>query len=64
MINRRDMLKTGAAAAAALAVPRLAAAQDAPFAPKPGAWRDFSVATRLDLSANGKAQAPRRARRS
>jgi transglutaminase-like putative cysteine protease len=57
MINRRDMLKTGAAAAAALAVPRLAAAQDAPFAPKPGAWRDFSVATRLDLSANGKAQA-------
>jgi len=57
MISRRDMLKTGTAAAAALSVPRFAAAQDAPFAPKPGVWRDFSVATRLDLSANGKAQA-------
>jgi transglutaminase-like putative cysteine protease len=57
MISRRDLLKTGAAAAAVLSAPRLAAAQGAAFAPKPGAWRDFAVTTRLDLSANGKAQA-------
>ena len=57
MISRRDMLKTGACAAAALALPRAADAQAAAFAPKPGAWRDFEVATRLDLPANGKAQA-------
>ena len=58
MINRRDLLKTGSAAtAAALLVPREAFAQGATFAPKPGAWRDFEVVTRLDLAANGKAQA-------
>lgn len=58
MITRRDMLKTGTvAAAAALAGPRYAFAQDAGFAPRPGAWRDFEVVTRLELPANGKAQA-------
>ena len=57
MISRRDMLKTGACAAAALALPGPAGAQVAAFAPEPGAWRDFEVATRLDLPANGKAQA-------
>lgn len=57
MISRRDMLKTGAAAAAALSAPRLAFAQEAPFAPKPGAWRNFAVTTRLELPATGKAQA-------
>ena len=57
MISRRDMLKTGAAAAAVLSAPRLAFAQEAPFAPKPGAWRNFAVTTRLELPATGKAQA-------
>lgn len=57
MISRRDMLKTGAAAAAALSAPRLALAQAAPFEPRPGAWRNFTVTTRLDLPAAGKAQA-------
>ena len=58
MINRRDMLKTGAAAAgAALLMPRQAFAQAATFAPKPGKWRDFEVVTRLDLAGQGKAQA-------
>ncbi len=57
MISRRDMLKTGAAAVAALPAPRLAFAQDVPFAPKPGAWRNFAVTTRLELPATGKAQA-------
>jgi transglutaminase-like putative cysteine protease len=58
MITRRDMLKTGAVAAAAgLAAPRDLLAQDAGFAPRPGAWRDFEVVTRLELPANDKAQA-------
>lgn len=58
MMNRRDLLKTGSiAAAAALLLPRHAFAQGAVFAPKPGAWRSFEVVTRLDLAANGKAQA-------
>ncbi len=57
MISRRDMLKTGACVAAALTLPREAGAQAAPFAPKPGAWRNFEVTTRLELPANGKAQA-------
>lgn len=58
MIDRRSLLKTSAAAAAAaLLVPRNALGQGAAFAPKPGAWRDFEVVTRLDLAANGKAQA-------
>lgn len=58
MINRRDMLKTGAAAAgAALLMPHQALAQAPAFAPKPGKWRDFEVVTRLDLAGQGKAQA-------
>ncbi|WP_156116084.1 transglutaminase domain-containing protein [Bosea sp. UNC402CLCol] len=58
MINRRDMLKTGAAAAgAALLMPHQAFAQAPAFAPKPGKWRDFEVVTRLDLAGQGKAQA-------
>ncbi len=58
MINRRDMLKTGAAAAgAALLMPHQAFAQAPVFAPKPGKWRDFEVVTRLDLAGQGKAQA-------
>lgn len=58
MIDRRDLLKIGSAAtAAALLAPRDVLAQGAVFAPKPGAWRDFEVVTRLDLAANGKTQA-------
>ncbi len=57
MISRRDMLKTGAAAAAMVSAAPLVAAQEAGFAPKPGGWREFELATRLDLSARGKAQA-------
>lgn len=58
MITRRHMLKTGAlAAAAGLAIPRHVLAQNTEFAPKPGAWRDFEVVTRLDLPGTGRAQA-------
>ncbi|RVU19676.1 transglutaminase-like domain-containing protein [Methylobacterium oryzihabitans] len=55
-MQRRDVLRAGAAAAAALALPRLAAAETT-FAPRPGAWRRFEVATRLALPAGGPAQA-------
>ncbi|MGO4402810.1 transglutaminase-like domain-containing protein [Bosea sp. RAF48] len=57
MISRRDMLTTGAAASAALLLPRAGFAQAPVFAPKPGKWRDFVVVTRLDLAGQGKAQA-------
>ncbi|CAM5193906.1 transglutaminase [Bosea thiooxidans] len=57
MISRRDMLRTGAAAGAALLLPREGFAQAPVFAPKPGKWRDFEVVTRLDLAGQGKTQA-------
>lgn len=57
MIDRRLMLQAGAAAGAALLLPRHGFAQAPAFAPKPGAWRDFEVVTRLDLAGQGRAQA-------
>ncbi len=60
MMNRRDILLGGTACtAAALALPRLSfAAEDAVFAPTPGAWREFEVTTRIDVPApGGKVQA-------
>lgn len=58
MITRRDMLKTGAVVAAAgFVAPHHVLAQDAVFAPTPGAWRNFEVLTRLELPAKGRAQA-------
>ncbi|WP_029354442.1 transglutaminase-like domain-containing protein [Bosea sp. 117] len=58
MTSRRDVLKAGAAFAAALAVPHHAFAQAAAgaadgavvFAPKPGPWRNFEVVTRLEVA--------------
>jgi transglutaminase-like putative cysteine protease len=58
MITRRDLIITGAAAtAAALILPRMSFAEEAVFAPEPGAWRSFDVTTRLELAGAGKAQA-------
>ncbi len=57
MISRRQLLKTTAAAAAAVSAPRLATAQASTFAPKPGAWRTFEVTTRLDLATGDRTQA-------
>lgn len=48
-INRRDVLKAGAAIAAISALPRGAAAE-ATFAPKPGAWRNFQTVTRVEIA--------------
>ena len=56
-LHRRELLKTGLAASAAAALPRLARAQTA-FAPQPGAWRSFAVTTRIEIAKpRGRAQA-------
>ena len=55
-INRRNVIRAGAAVAAAAALPGRALAQSA-FAPKPGAWRTFQTVTRLEVKAAGGAQA-------
>ena len=49
MIDRRDILKSGAALAFASTLPRVAGAQET-FAPKPGAWRQFQVVTNLEIA--------------
>lgn len=51
-MNRRDVLKAGGAAAAAVALPSAAFAQST-FAPKPGAWRTFQTVTRLEIAKPG-----------
>lgn len=50
MLNRRDLLATAGACVAATLLPRTAAAR---FDPQPGAWRGFTVTTRLDIAAAG-----------
>ena len=57
MINRRDILKGSAALAFAATLPRAAHAQET-FAPKPGAWRQFQIVTKLEIARpEGKTQA-------
>jgi transglutaminase-like putative cysteine protease len=51
MIDRRDFLATASACAATALLPRSAAA--ARFEPRPGAWRGFTVTTRLDIASAG-----------
>jgi transglutaminase-like putative cysteine protease len=48
-LDRRDLLKGGAALSLAAALPNVAHAQ-ATFAPKPGAWRNFQIVTRLEIA--------------
>ena len=56
-VSRREVLRTGAAVAAATMLPRAASAQ-ATFAPTPGAWRSFQTVTRLEIGkAAGQVQA-------
>jgi transglutaminase-like putative cysteine protease len=55
-LTRRDVLKAGAIASAASALPSWAARAE--FAPRPGTWRKFEVTTKLDIpNAQGKTQA-------
>jgi transglutaminase-like putative cysteine protease len=57
MIDRRDILKGGAALTFASTLPRMASAQET-FAPKPGAWRQFQIVTKLEIAKpEGKTQA-------
>jgi transglutaminase-like putative cysteine protease len=56
-INRRDLLKAGAAMSLVAGLPRPGMAQ-AVFAPQPGAWREFQIVTKLEVAnAKGKTQA-------
>ena len=56
-MRRREFLQGGAALTAAAALPRGAFA-NAPFAPKPEAWRKFEISTRVEIAKpSGKAQA-------
>jgi len=48
-VNRRDVLKAGAALTFAVELPALARA-DINFAPSPGTWRNFQMTTRLEIS--------------
>jgi transglutaminase-like putative cysteine protease len=50
IMNRREVLKTGGAFAAASALPAAAAFADTPFEPTPGAWRNFQTVTRLAIA--------------
>jgi transglutaminase-like putative cysteine protease len=56
-IDRRAILKAGAAVSLSAGLPRLAAACGA-FSPRPSAWRDFEVVTTLEIaSPAGRTQA-------
>lgn len=56
-LDRRDLLKGGAALSLTMALPGIAGAQST-FAPKPGKWRDYQIVTRLELAnTQGPAQA-------
>jgi len=49
-MDRRSFLKAGALVPAAAALPKLAAAQQHPFDPRPGEkWRSFEVTTRVEI---------------
>jgi transglutaminase-like putative cysteine protease len=53
-MNRRELLKSGTALAAASALPAATLAQGAStFAPAPGAWRHFQTVTRLEIAKPG-----------
>ncbi len=57
IFNRRDVLKAGAALSLTAGFPRYGSAQGA-FAPRPDAWREFEITTRLEIAnAKGKTQA-------
>jgi transglutaminase-like putative cysteine protease len=52
MMNRRDFLGSAAACSAALFVPAGVQAAEG-FDPRPGAWREFQLTTRLDIARAG-----------
>ena len=51
-IDRRELLKAGFALSAAAALPGAARA-DLAFDPRPGAWRNFQVVTRVEIADDG-----------
>lgn len=51
-IDRRDLMKAGAAISAVAMMPRIAGAQ-AVFAPRPSGWRNFEIVTRIEIAKPG-----------
>jgi transglutaminase-like putative cysteine protease len=48
-MDRRSFVRSGAAAVALAALPRVSFAQYLPFEPRPGPWRRFEVTTRVEV---------------
>lgn len=48
-MNRRSFLQSGAATTALAFLPRISFAQQLPFEPRPGLWRTFEIATRVEV---------------
>lgn len=48
-MKRRTFLQAAAATPLAVAVPRLAIAQQLPFQPRPGAWKTYEIVTSIEL---------------
>lgn len=58
-LDRRDLLRAGAALSCAMLVPGMSRsrAAAAAFAPEPGDWRIYEVVTRLDINPKGQTRA-------
>lgn len=54
-MNRRELLKSGAACAAASMLPNFASAASNTFAPQPSDWRSFEITTSVAPAASGEA---------
>ena len=52
-MNRRELLKSGAACAAVSMLPNFASAASTAFAPQPSDWRSFEISTSVTPAASG-----------
>ncbi|ERI15905.1 transglutaminase [Ochrobactrum sp. EGD-AQ16] len=55
VMNRRELLKSGAACAAFSMLPNFASAASTAFAPQPSDWRSFEITTSVTPAASGEA---------
>ncbi|EEQ93001.1 transglutaminase domain-containing protein [Brucella intermedia LMG 3301] len=53
-MNRRELLKSGAACAAVSMLPNFASAASTAFAPQPSDWRSFEITTSVTPAASGR----------
>src|SRR5690606_34433321 len=54
-MNRRELLKSGAACAAFSILPNFASASGNTFAPQPSGWRSFEITTSVTPTVSGEA---------